>query len=101
MKKLTRDEIKTLIEGCDGRPTMIPVASLDSDGYQLGGYFKRNGAIVITEIITALPFDAYGDDWLERLQYVESQTEVLDWDSRDSGGWQTVLRFKEAPIEAQ
>ena len=108
MKKLTRDEIKTLIEDCGGRPTMLHTGGGAGDTYQLAGYFKENAAFVIPVIIRRIVGDAADcnfphyysyQHWQQAINYIEGQTEVMDWDSRDSGGWQTVLRFKEAPIE--
>ena len=51
LKKLTRDEIKTLIEECGGRPTMLHTGVGAGDTYQLAGYFKENAAFVIPVII--------------------------------------------------
>ena len=108
MKKLTRDEIKTLIEDCGGRPTMLHTGVGAGDTYQLAGYFKENAAFVIPVIVRCIEgmvakrtrrHDRGEQYWNEALNYIEGQTEVMDWDSRDSNGWQTVLRFKESPIE--
>ena len=107
MKKLTRDEIKTLIEECGGRPTMLHTGAGAGDTYQLAGYFKENAAFVIPVIARCLErnllrlsgLSNYDHYWHEALNYIEGGTEVMDWDSRDSNGWLTVLRFKESPIE--
>ena len=107
MQKLTRDEIKTLIEDCGGRPTMLHTGVGAGDTYQLAGYFKEDAAFVIPVIARYLERHlarcsdlSSCDNYLqEALSYIEGQTEVMDWDSRDSNGWQTVLRFKESPIE--
>ena len=77
------------------------------DTYQLAGYFKENAAFVIPVIIRYLEMriavkcgvPATVAYWNEALSYIEGQTEVMDWDSRDSNGWQTVLRFKESPMK--
>ena len=107
MNALTREQIKTLIEDCGGLPTMIPTEFSIDDEYQLGGYFKENAAFVIPVMLRRLEgmvpvyfnLPSHLEYWHEALNYIEGQTEVIDSNSRDSDGWQTVLRFKESPIE--